>query len=228
MQHLAVEKRNAQVASALPRADRAALQHEQEAVLAAVFSQVHRRDTVITQGSGLLAQTAADAWFAHTGAPMLHAVQADAETCASLAAGCALRIHDRLAVQGDAETERRSQPVVIALLQGFSPLLSITHLVQQHDLALVVVASGDMESRAAAQRRQHSTGVPTMPVDRADAVAVCRVVQECLLRARNGWGGAVVHAAPFPGALNPLALIRQHLQRRGLLRAVDLDETGQR
>ena len=208
----------------LSRADRAAMKDEPEAVLAALFSQLHRRDSVVTQGANPLAQTAVDAWFAHTGGPTLHPLQASAETCAAIAAGMALRIHDKAFVFNEAETARRAQPVVVALLRGFPPLVSVLQLIEQHDLAFVLVTSGEPEPRADAQRRQQSMGVPVMPVDRTDGVAVCRVLQECLLRARNGWGGAIIHAAHVPGAQNPLALMRQHLQKRGLLNAVGVDE----
>lgn len=218
MQHIVAERHSTGFAADLPKAVRSALQQEPEAVLAALFSQVHRRDTVLAEGPNPLVQTAADTWFPHTGAPTLHAVQGSAEECAGIAAGMALRVADKAATQpGDVHAADRPRPVIIALLRGFSPLISVLQLVQQYDLALLLVVSGEPESRADAQRRMLSTTVPIMPVDRADAVAVCRVMQECLLRARSGWGGAVIHAAPLPGSQDALTLMSQHLEKRGLV-----------
>lgn len=226
MQHLVAEKRGPEFAADLPRAARGILQDEPEAVLAALFSQLHRRDTVVIQGANPLAQTAVDAWFGHTGAPTLHQLQTDAEECAAIATGVALRIRDKTVVPRDAQSEHRVQPVVVTLVRGFPPLTSVLRLVQQHDLALLLVVGGEPESRADAQRRLHSTSVPILPVDRSDAVAVCRVLQECLLRARNGWGGAVVHATRLPGSQAPLKLMQQHLEKRGLMASTDLDGAG--
>ena len=87
----------------------------------------------------------------------------------------------------------------------------------ERELSLLLVVQAKPETRADAQRRLLGTKVPIMPVDATDAVAVCRVTQECMLRARNGWGGAVIHALRLPSPAEPLAQIESHMQARGIL-----------
>jgi hypothetical protein len=48
-------------------------------------------------------------------------------------------------------------------------------------------------------------------------VAVCRVMQESLLRARNGWGGAVIHAIAMPGEADAIAGMEERMRMRALL-----------
>ncbi len=205
-------------AAELSRSARAALRDEPEAVLAALLSQLHRRDTILTEGDDPLLEIAAAEWFQADASPAMHAIHATTEECAAVAAGMALRIADKSHPANTADGTRNApRPVVIALLRSFPRLEAVLQLIQQQDLAVVLYVNGAAEPRADAQRRQASTGVPIMLVDSSDAVAVCRVTQECLLRARNGWGGAVIHVAAMPGSSDALQLQRRHLVRRGLL-----------
>ncbi len=212
MQRMRAAKRNPETVPGTSRADRAALQAQPESLLAALLSQVHRRDTLLTQGSNPLFTTALSGFFAD-GAPRptVHACPGSDEECAAIAAGMALRYADT--VRGDG-----ARPVTIAVLEGFPPLKGVLQLVQERDLSLLLVVRGQPESRADAQRRLLGTKVPVLPVDEADAVAICRVAQETLLRARNGWGGAVIHAIPMTPVADPLVLLRQHLEKRGLVK----------
>ena len=205
-------------AADLPRSERLLLLHQPVAMLAALLSQLHRRDTVLVTGDARLLRMTAETWVPQGNGPALHALRGSDEECAAIATGMALRIADwaRPAAGTASAKQGTPCPVVIALLHGFPPLPTLLKLVQDRDLPVLLFASGDAEPRAKAERRLLSTGVPILPVDCADAVAVCRVTQECLLRARNGWGGAVIHAAPFPGSVDPLELLGQHLARRGL------------
>ena len=205
-------------AADLPKAQRALLLKQPVAVLAALLSQLHQCDTVLVAGDARLLRLAAEISFPRGNGPALHALQSPDEECVAVATGMALRIAD--VTRGAAGTASAQQgtpcPVVVALLSGFPPLPTLLRLIQDRDLPLLLFARGDAEPRAKAERRLLSTGVPILPTDCADAVAVCRVTQECLLRARNGWGGAVIHAAPLPGSLDPLKLLEQHLAKRGL------------
>ncbi|MEK6398266.1 MAG: hypothetical protein V4734_09290, partial [Terriglobus sp.] len=81
----------------------------------------------------------------------------------------------------------------------------------------LVLVKGEAEPRALAEKRMKSTKVPILPVDAGDAVAVCRVMQESLLRARNGWGGAVIHAITMPGENDAVAGMEERLRARGIL-----------
>ncbi len=204
------------------RAERSALQAEPEALLVALLSELRRRDTLLTEGPRSILQTALSAYFPIGNAPAVHTCNGTVEECAAMAVGMALRTAGKLSGKNvqPGSGDQPPRPVVIALLSQLSAWKGTLTLIQEHDLPVLLIAGGEAESRADAQRRLQSTRVPIMPVDRCDAVAICRVMQECLLRARNGWGGAVIHAAPMPGSSDPLLLLRQHMDKRGLLTEV--------
>ncbi|MGI4755666.1 MAG: hypothetical protein ACRYGF_02325 [Janthinobacterium lividum] len=219
MQRMRLAKRSPEVVNGLSRTERAALQDEPESLLAALLSQLHRRDTVLVQGNAALLPTVIASSFPHGQPPSLETCTASTDECAAVAAGMALRIAQKppASVQPSLGAATPPRPIIVALLHDLPPLAAVFRLMEQHELALLLIAGGEPESRADAQRRLLSTKVPVLPVDRADAVAVCRVLQESLLRARNGWGGAVIHAASMPGSTDALQLLRQHMQNRGLL-----------
>ncbi len=57
-------------------------------------------------------------------------------------------------------------------------------------------------------------GVPGIPVDAYDAVAMYRVAQESIGRARAGGGPALIEGVRFPGASDATALLRRQLVAR--------------
>ena len=211
MQHLRTVKRDKAALEGLSRADRTALAAQPEALHAALLSQMHRRDTLLTEGEDPLAKSAVAAYFPIE-VSSLHTVvcPGSGEECAAVAAGMAMQ---------QAETARSTGPraVTVALLRGYPALDGVLSLITQHDLSLIVVVRAEALPRAEAQKRMLATKVPILPVDDADAVAVCRVVQEAMLRARNGWGGAVIHATRLAGAPDALAGMEHRLRVRGLL-----------
>lgn len=219
MQRMRIAKRDPAVLSGCTRTQRIVLQDEPESLLAALLSQVRRRDNLLTHGNNPLLPAALAACFTADAAPKVHTCAGTAEECAAVAVGMALRAADRLrsANMPAATGDQPPRTVVLAILNEFPALKGALQLIEQHDLPVLLIVGGDVESRADAQRRLQSTKVPVMPVDRTDAVAICRVTQECMLRARNGWGGAVMHAASMPGSADPLLLLRQHLENRSLL-----------
>ncbi len=205
MQQLRATKREVR---GLSRVTRAALQTESEALPAAMLSQINRRDTLVTEGTQPLFEAARRAWFPDEAAsPTLIVCGGEAEECAAVAAGIALK-------QSRAGTQK---PVVVAVLRTFPALTGVLQLIEQHTLSLLVIVQGEAESRVESNRRAAATKVPILGVDDSDAVAVCRVMQESMLRARHGWGGAVIHATQLPGAPDGLEGMRQRMERRGLL-----------
>jgi hypothetical protein len=211
MQQLRLTKRDKTATEGLSRADRAEMTAQPEALQAALLSQMHRRDTLLTEGIDPLAKAAIASYFP-VEVSSLHTVvcPGSGEECAAVAAGMALK---------QAETARATGPraVTVALLRAYPALDGVLSLIEQNDLPLIVVVRSEPLSRAEAQRRMLGTKVPILPVDDADAVAVCRVVQESMLRARNGWGGAVIHATRLLGAPDALAGMEHRLRVRGLL-----------
>ena len=211
MQRMRAAKRNAAVTNALSKAERAAFQAEPESLLAALLSQAHRRDTLLTQGTFPGAEIALDGYFPDSNQrPHLHVCSGTAEECAAVAAGMALK-------QAESTRPVSARPVVIAVLWEFPALTHVLQLMQERDLSLLLIVQAEPETRADAQRRLLGTKVPIMPVDATDSVAVCRVTQESMLRARNGWGGTVLHALRLPSPADPLKQIESHMRARGIL-----------
>ena|GEM_PF-7093633 len=208
MEHLRSAQRDPSVWKAVPRAVRASVATEPESLLAGVLSQLHRRDTLAVAGEHPLINIATGVFYPNPVAS-LHTVRVDGtdEECAAMAAGMAKRT---------LEEHRSPQPVTVALLRSFPALTSVLAWMERQDLPLLLVAKDALEPRGITERRIRSTKVPILPVDAADTVAVCRAMQEALLRARNGWGGAVIHAISLPGSSTPLGLMRQRMQARGL------------
>ena len=66
----------------------------------------------------------------------------------------------------------------------------------------------------------HTCGVPGIPVDGADAVAMYRVAFEALQRARNGGGPTLMEAKILPeihpATGSPLAVMERYMEQRGL------------
>lgn len=218
MQQMRSAQREAGGGGGHTRSKHAALQAEPEALFAAMFSQLRRRDTLLTQDTRPLLPIAQAAYFP-TDTPMtVHTCNGTVEECAAVAVGMALRAAERLRDTNGPTllSGHPPRPVVLAMLNNPAPMKGVLQLIEQHDLPVLLIVGGEVESRADSQRRLQTTRVPFMPVDRSDAVAICRVMQECLLRARNGWGGAVIHAAPMPGSSDPLLLLRKHMEKRGL------------
>lgn len=209
MKSLRQARRDAATWKGVPRDAKAAAMAEPESLLAGIFSQLHRRDTVVSAGELPLLKTAIASYFP-VSVSTLRTVACGGtdEECASVAAGMALRSMD---------PARDPQPVTVALLQSFPALLGTLKLMEHDDLPLLLVVKGEAETRAAAEKRMKLTQVPILPVDAGDAVAVCRVMQESLLRARNGWGGAVIHAIAMPGATDAVVGMEERMRGRGLL-----------
>jgi hypothetical protein len=210
MKHLRALKSEPGLLHGLSRADRAEFVAQPEALHAALLLQLHRRDTLVTQGTDTMANAALTAYFPDGATPSaVHTCSGSGDECAAVAVGVALR-----QTRGSG-----NRPVVVALLRSYPALTGVLQMIQDHDLSLLIVTQSEPETKVETQRRLSGTKVQILTVDDSDAVAVCRVVQESILRARNGWGGAVIHAARIAGAPDAIEGMEQRLQRRGLLPA---------
>src|ERR1700712_149745 len=133
MQRMRMAKRHATAAHALSKTERVAFQAEPESLLAALLSQSHRRDTLLTQGNFPSAEIALDVYFpdrAH--GPHTHVCPGNTEECAAVAAGMALK-------QADSTRSATPRPVVFALLREFPALTGVLQLMQDRDLSLILV-----------------------------------------------------------------------------------------
>ncbi len=59
-------------------------------------------------------------------------------------------------------------------------------------------------------------GFPAIPVDARDAIAVYRVAQEAIARARKGGGPTLIECKMLPGAMDPILHIENYMRQRGL------------
>ena len=89
-------------------------------------------------------------------------------------------------------------------------------------IVFMLLPTTSANTQGAISDRAQSWGVPGMPVDAADAIALYRVLQESVLRARSGDGPALIECIHWHLAdsnLEPadgLTLLRTQLRARGL------------
>jgi TPP-dependent pyruvate/acetoin dehydrogenase alpha subunit len=81
----------------------------------------------------------------------------------------------------------------------------------KRELPVLFVALPERGVEAGVAELSSKLGVPGIPVDASDAVAMYRVAQESIGRARMGGGAALIDCVVFPGASDPVALLRRQL-----------------
>jgi TPP-dependent pyruvate/acetoin dehydrogenase alpha subunit len=75
----------------------------------------------------------------------------------------------------------------------------------------------DAETQPGTKRKQVEPQFPAIVVDGTDVVAIFRVMQEAVRRARHGQGPSLVECVmPDEGAQDPLAFMEQYLRRKNL------------
>ena len=107
-------------------------------------------------------------------------------------------------------------------IAAWKPLLG---LAGRMDLPIVFVLlpTPTFKSQGVISDRAQSWGVPGMPVDAADPIALYRVLQESVLRARSGDGPALIECLSWSPAgtkakpADALDVLRAQLRARGLL-----------
>lgn len=98
----------------------------------------------------------------------------------------------------------------------------VLSLARKLELPIIFVVLPSQSKRTGSKMtvcdKARSAGVPGIPVDLADAVALFRVVQESLGRTRGGDGPVVLEclAAQTAGQNDPVARMRQFLLERGV------------
>jgi TPP-dependent pyruvate/acetoin dehydrogenase alpha subunit len=88
---------------------------------------------------------------------------------------------------------------------------------------LIVVLPGSSPTPGQLGLTSTASGVPGIPVDATDPVALYRVAQESILRVRSGGGPALMECIPFriPGRpaepADPILTMRQFMLSRGIV-----------
>ncbi len=207
-QHLTAEKRTLATRHDLGRTQRTAITRYPVALLAATLFQLRPGDALVTQYTNPLLGPAL-AFAAPVSRPgtrsvQVHTTDQSAPATALLAAGLAL--HQRSIARALGE-----RSITLAILDEDGDLSECLQLAYEHLLPMVLLQRCDL---AAAATRSRRPLVPSIPVDDTDAVAVCRVLQESLIRARHGWSSVLIQAVHPPAPVDPVVLLQQHLKRR--------------
>ncbi|GAA3763298.1 thiamine pyrophosphate-dependent enzyme [Terriglobus aquaticus] len=188
------------------------------ALLAATLLQLRSDDLLVTAGDLPLAETALRSGQQSSFHPDLlpFSLACAPDAAAAVAAGYAL-------AQSHTTRPGDHAPLTMAMLGPGTPRADALQLAGQHLLPLLLVVRDEPgKPRPPITAPPH---VEVVPVDAEDAVAVCRVMQESTLRARNRWGSVVLRAVTLPDSADPIAALEAHLERRGILPALSKAET---
>ncbi len=190
--------------------DRRLYERQPVALLAATLLQLRTEDVLIADGPQPLAEATLAIAHEQTFHPAHQptVIRTAAGTgAAMLAAGYALA-QSRSTQPGD------RAPTTVALLQQNAPIDEAMRLAGESHLPLLLI----LRDEPGTARRTITTpaNIELINIDADDAIAVCRVMQESLLRTRNRWGAVVLRGLTIPGTPDPLTTLAGHLQRRGL------------
>ena len=103
----------------------------------------------------------------------------------------------------------------IASLDGLRAALAYA---AQHKLGIVFVIETAADADLSNAHNTNTLGLYGIPVDGNDVVAIYRVAQEAIHRARRGVGPTLIDCKPWPldGPADPLRRLEQALESRGL------------
>jgi TPP-dependent pyruvate/acetoin dehydrogenase alpha subunit len=88
----------------------------------------------------------------------------------------------------------------------------------QHKLGVVFVIESAADTDLSSARNTEPLGIYGIPVDGNDVIAIYRVAQEAIHRARRGVGPTLIDCKPWPldGDVDPVRRLEQALERRGI------------
>jgi TPP-dependent pyruvate/acetoin dehydrogenase alpha subunit len=103
----------------------------------------------------------------------------------------------------------------IASLNALNPSLAYA---AAHKLGIVFVMESAADADLSSARNTEPLGLYGIPVDGNDVVAIYRVAQEAIQRARRGVGPTLIDCKPWPlnGPTDPVRHLEQALERRGI------------
>jgi hypothetical protein len=120
-----------------------------------------------------------------------------------------------LARQGTAHVTLAFSGPDLTSLDALRPSLAYA---AQHKLGIVFVIESAADADLSSARHTEPLGIYGIPVDGNDVIAIYRVAQEAIHRARRGVGPTLMDCKPWPldGAADPLLRLEQALERRGI------------
>jgi TPP-dependent pyruvate/acetoin dehydrogenase alpha subunit len=106
----------------------------------------------------------------------------------------------------------------ISSLEMLRPALAYA---AQEKLGIVFVIETAAHAEVSSAKNTEPLGIYGIPVDGNDVVAIYRVAQEAIQRARRGVGPTLIDCKPWPlgGTVDPVRRLEQALERRGILAA---------
>jgi TPP-dependent pyruvate/acetoin dehydrogenase alpha subunit len=116
-------------------------------------------------------------------------------------------------------TGGRNSNIVLAFTTDAAACMQAARLAEEHRLPILFVfpQNGANAALTMATRRY---GIPGMPVDRDDTVAVYRVAQEAIARARSGGGPTLIecmrYSIPRQRSQSGLLTLERNLTKKGL------------
>jgi TPP-dependent pyruvate/acetoin dehydrogenase alpha subunit len=184
-----------------------------EAVVTGTVTHLEKGDAVMPLAGDHLAALARGhalrRVFAGAALPGVLAPAPTAEARFAIATGYAL------AQQGTKQVALAFSGPAIASLDTLRPSLAYA---AAHKLGIVFVIETAADADLSGARSTEPLGLYGIPVDGNDVVAIYRVAQEAILRARRGVGPTLIDCKPWPldGDRDPVRRLEQSLERRGL------------
>jgi len=128
---------------------------------------------------------------------------------------CAIAVGHALARQGTRHVALTFSGPGLTSLDALRPSLAYA---ARHKLGIVFVMESAAGTDLSSAHNTEPLGLYGIPVDGNDVVAIYRVAQEAILRARRGVGPTLIDCKPWPldGATDPVRRLEQTLERRGL------------
>jgi len=151
------------------------------------------------------------------GFPAQNILPAIADSAAALNTAIGLAFSFKLKSTGD-----RNSNLVLAFADDAAACIQAVRLAELHRLPILFV-SMQKTARATLTLQTRRYGVPGMPVDRDDALAVYRVAQEGIARARSGGGPTLIecmhYQVPQQRRQSAIATMEKYLTGKGLFTA---------
>jgi TPP-dependent pyruvate/acetoin dehydrogenase alpha subunit len=184
-----------------------------EAIVTGTVTHLEDSDTVMPVAGDRLAALARGHRLKHVlGAAPLAGVLSGAPTAE---ARFAIATGYAMARQGSRHVVLAFSGAGVTSLDGLGASLAYA---AKHKLGVIFVIESAAEDDLGNARHTDALGLYGIPVDGNDVVAIYRVTQEAILRARRGVGPTLIECKPWPldGTADPVRRLEQALERRGL------------